>query len=173
MRNCCSILPVAGSPARSAGASAGHEALRYVEVLKGGRPHRRLRIMKRYHCACPIHRQLLASPVLLAQYQILFPPPPLIQFAEAAVLIAVWGLPGGTPPKATVASYVTSPAPSADCAAVRRTSCLQPVVIPLRAKRPRDLSSFGPPANTRVRLPRPIEQLRGSAADPGPLQTST
>src|SRR5690242_6594917 len=47
------------------------------------------RIMDRYRCSCPIHKQLLAGLVLLPQHHILFPPPPLVQLAEAAVLIAV------------------------------------------------------------------------------------
>src|SRR5579885_1590192 len=48
------------------------------------------RIMNRYRCSGPIHEQLFAGLVLLPQYNVLFPPPPLIQLAEAAVLIAVW-----------------------------------------------------------------------------------
>ena len=47
------------------------------------------RIMDRYRCSCPINEQLLAGLVLLAQHHILFPSPPLIQLAEATVLVAV------------------------------------------------------------------------------------
>src|SRR4051794_2321221 len=47
------------------------------------------RIMDRYRRSCPIHEQLLAGLVLLPQHHILFPPPPLVQLAEAAVLVAV------------------------------------------------------------------------------------
>src|SRR5580698_3390954 len=47
------------------------------------------RIMDRYRSPCPIHEQLLAGLVLLPQHHILFPPPPLVQLAEAAVLVAV------------------------------------------------------------------------------------
>src|SRR5215831_19116817 len=47
------------------------------------------RIMDRYRGSCPIHEQLLAGLVLLPQHHILFPPPPLVQLAEAAVLVAV------------------------------------------------------------------------------------
>src|SRR5580658_10882087 len=47
------------------------------------------RIMDRYRRSGPIHEQLLAGLVLLPQHHILFPPPPLVQLAEAAVLVAV------------------------------------------------------------------------------------
>src|SRR5690242_7697997 len=47
------------------------------------------RIMDRYRCSCPIHEQLLTGLVLLPQHHILFPSPPLVQLAEAAVLVAI------------------------------------------------------------------------------------
>jgi hypothetical protein len=47
------------------------------------------RIMDRYRCSRRIHEQLLAGLVLLPQHHILFPPPPLVQLAEATVLVAV------------------------------------------------------------------------------------
>src|SRR5579859_2240901 len=46
-------------------------------------------IVDRYRCSGPIHEQLLAGLVLLPQHYILFPPPPLVQLAKAAVLVAV------------------------------------------------------------------------------------
>jgi len=45
--------------------------------------------MNRYRCSGPIHKQRLAGLVFLPQHHILFPPPPLVQLAEAAVLVAV------------------------------------------------------------------------------------
>jgi len=47
------------------------------------------RIVDRYRCSCPIHEQVLAGLVPLPQHHILLPPPPLVQLAEAAVLIAI------------------------------------------------------------------------------------
>jgi hypothetical protein len=47
------------------------------------------KIMDRNRCSCPIYEQLLAGLVLLPQHHILLPPPPLVQLAEAAVLVAV------------------------------------------------------------------------------------
>src|SRR5208337_1634962 len=48
------------------------------------------RIMDRYGCSGPIHEQLFAGLVLLPQYNVLFPPPALVQFAEPGVAIAIW-----------------------------------------------------------------------------------
>src|SRR5579871_805949 len=45
-------------------------------------------------CSCPIDKQLLAGLVLLPQYHVLFPAPPLVQLAETGVAVAVGvGLP--------------------------------------------------------------------------------
>jgi hypothetical protein len=115
------------------------------------------RIMDRYRCACPIHEELLAGLVLLSQHHILFPPPPLVQLAEATVLVAVGiRLPVLFPKQLLRHVWMLLPLPvkigevghrEHRRAAARRTAeqrRLKWVIVPLRSERPRNLGGLGP-----------------------------
>src|SRR5580700_1431264 len=115
------------------------------------------RVMDRYRCSCPIHEQLFAGLVLLPQHHILFSPPTLVQLAEAAVLVAVRVcLPVLLPKQLLRNMWMLLPLPvkvgeighgQHRRATARRPAeqrRLQPVIVPLRSKRPCDLGSFGP-----------------------------
>src|SRR5580658_1350454 len=114
------------------------------------------RIMDRYRRSGPIHEQLLAGLVLLPQHHILFPPPPLVQFAEAAVLVAVRvRLPVLLPQQLLRHVWMLLPLPmkigEVGHRQRRRTAAwwsaeqrrFQAVIVPLGAERPRNLGSLG------------------------------
>src|SRR5580658_3024301 len=107
------------------------------------------RIVDRYGCSCPIHEQLLAGLVLLPQHHILFPPPPLVQLAEAAVLVAFRVclpvlLPKQLLRQVSMLLPLTMKVGEVGHRQYRRTAArrsaeqcgLKPVIIPLRCKRP-------------------------------------
>jgi hypothetical protein len=115
------------------------------------------RIMNRYRCSGPVHEQLFAGLMLLPQHEILFPPPPLLQIAEAAVLVTIRVcLPIRLPQQ--LLRYVWMLLPLAmkigevgrgqhRWAATWRSAeqrGFKSVIIPLGSKRPCDLGSFGP-----------------------------
>jgi len=115
------------------------------------------RIMNRYRCSGPVHEQLFAGLMLLPQHEILFPPPPLVQIAEAAVLVTIRVcLPIRLPQQ--MLRYVwmllplTMKVGEVGHRQYRRTAArwsaeqrrLQAVIVPLGSKRPCDLGSFGP-----------------------------
>src|SRR5258706_3781262 len=114
------------------------------------------RIVDRYRCSCPIHEQLLAGLVLLAQPHTLFPPQPSIQVAEAAVLVAVRVcLPVLLPQQLLRHVGMLLPLPmkigEVGHTQYHRTTArrsteqrgLKPVIVPLRPKRPSNLCSLG------------------------------
>src|SRR5215831_13845012 len=142
------------------------------------------RIMDGYRCSCPIDEQLLAGLVLLPQHHILFPPPPLVQLAEAAVLVAVRVFLPVLLPKQLLRQVcmllpLTMKVGEVGHGQHRWAAAwrpaeqrnLKPVIIPLRSQRAR--LSWQPwlVAGTHGRCRGQSNNCGRSAATPGPLQT--
>src|SRR5580704_12166361 len=114
-------------------------------------------IMDRNRRACPIHEQLLAGLVLLSQHHILFPPPPLVQLAEAAVLVAIRVCLPVLLPQQLLRQMCMLLALTMKVSEVRHGQRgwaaawrpaeqrgLKPVIVPLGSKRPRNLGGLSP-----------------------------
>src|ERR1043166_6770444 len=115
------------------------------------------RIMDRDRCSGPIHKQLLAGLVLLAQDDILFAAPSLIQLAESGIAVAVWVCLSVLLPKQLLGHMLMLLSLPMKIGKVRHGQhgraaawwsaeqrSLKSVIIPLRSKRPLDLGGFGP-----------------------------